>query len=119
MARGRLALRADRRGVVGLEFAMVASLFVLLILGGANLGLLWWTRNVLQLTASLTARCAALNACTDPGAYAAAMADGWFISGAVTKTQVTTTTQSSCYGTSGYTSYVKVTITAPYWSGLK
>jgi Flp pilus assembly protein TadG len=103
---------------VALEFAMTAGIFLILVMGAIDLGILMWTKNGLQITAAMTARCAALGSCSDPASYATTMANGWVVSGAVTQTYVQYTT-SQCYSSLGnYNKFAMVTISSPYWAGL-
>jgi Flp pilus assembly protein TadG len=116
-------LHGDRRGVAAVEFALVASMFLSLVLGSIALGLLWWTQNALEMTAALTARCAALGPCPDDStvtAYANSVADNWVVSNILAGATVTTNRASSCYaGASGkYIGYTQVTISIPYWSDV-
>lgn len=114
-------MRCDRAGATSVEFALVASGFVLLLIGGLQIGLLWWTENAMQITAALTARCAALGSCTDPASYAASLAGDWTAPGAVTAADVTVSAaaSSSCHGASGgYGRFTMVTITSEPWSGV-
>ncbi|GBQ34211.1 TadE family protein [Gluconacetobacter azotocaptans] len=115
--RGHRRCGRGGRGAAALEFAIVASVFIAMLLGMIELGLLWWTRNALQLTADLTARCDALGACADPSGFAAAQAGEWGLSGAVS--HISVTTPSQCHGfttTSG--KFVMVQIDSGYWAGL-
>lgn len=109
----------DRRGVAAVEFALVASGFLMLLLGSIEIGLLWWTRNGLQVTASLTARCAALGSCADPKAFAVSTAARWTLPNAISAADVTVTTASTCQGAAGgYSQFALVTITSEVWKGL-
>jgi Flp pilus assembly protein TadG len=109
----------DRRGVAALEFALVASGFLMLLLGSIEIGLLWWTENGLQATAALTARCAALGSCADPKAFAVSTASGWTLPNAITNADVIVTAASTCHGSSGgYSQFTLVTITSTVWSGI-
>jgi Flp pilus assembly protein TadG len=107
----------ERRGSVTLEFAITATVFLTLVLGAVDLGLLYWTKNGLQLIAALTARCAALgsNSCADPKSYATTMAQSWVVSGAISPDDVTIN-PSPCYGSKGTTCLV--TISSSYWKEL-
>ncbi len=102
--------------MAALEFALVAPVFFLVLLGGIELGLLWWTKNTLQMIAAVTARCVAVNStsCTDPASFARSMAASWVVSDAVS--DVTATRTTSCY-TSGGNTYARVTITCRLWDG--
>lgn len=108
-------LHSDQRGVAAIEFALVASTLILLILGSVGVGLLWWTANGLQVAAALTARCAALGSCTDPAAFAVGIAEKWVGAGAISAADVSTTTNSACGGVSGNL-FTKVTISSAMWA---
>lgn len=118
---GRRLLR-DRRGVAAVEFALVASGFLLLLLGAIEIGLLWWTENGLQATAALTARYAALHpdaTTSQTQAFAVSTASGWILPNAITTADVTVTSASACHGSAGgYSQFTLVTITSELWSGL-
>ncbi len=102
-----------------LEFAITAGIFLSLVVGGIDVGLLWWAKNALQVSATMTARCMALGSCADPTSYAVQMVGNWTVSGAITASDVTLSTASQCYGTGGtYTRFAMVTITSPFWAGL-
>jgi Flp pilus assembly protein TadG len=89
------------------------------ILGAIELGLLFWTRNALQMTAAMTARCAALGSCANPTAYAQALAGNMVTANILTNGTVTVTTPSDCYATStAYTGYTKVTISTSFWNNV-
>lgn len=112
-------LYPERRGSVALEFAIAAGIFLTLVVGGIDVGLLWWTKNGLQVTATMTARCMALGSCSDPGSYAVQMANNWTVSGAINSNDVTLSKTSQCYSSQGtYNNFAMVTITSPFWAGL-
>ncbi len=112
-------LTGDRSGATAVEFAVVASAAVLLLIGALQVGLLLWTNNALQITAGLTARCAALGSCSDPASYAVSLAGQWATTGAVKTSDVTVSAASSCQGASGgYSKFTMVTISSEQWSGL-
>jgi Flp pilus assembly protein TadG len=108
----------DRRGAAAVEFALLGSALLLLLVGGIEVGLVWWTYNGLQLTASLTARCAAIGSCTDPASFAVSAAGQWTLTGAITPADVTVSTgDSTCFGNSdGYSAFTKVTIKSELWN---
>ena len=111
--------RLAQQGNVVLEFAITAGIFLSLAVGGIDVGLLWWAKNALQVTAAMTARCMALGSCTNPAAYAVQMAGNWTVAGAITASNVTLSTTSQCYGTGGtYSQFYMVTIASPFWAGL-
>ena len=80
-------LPAERRGVVSIEFAMIASGLIMLTLGTVEFGRLLWTRQALEATAIQVARCVGVLAtsCASGGTYNAAdtlsyaeqVASGW------------------------------------------
>ena len=51
----------DERGATALEFAILAPVFFLIILGIIAFGLLFWTQVGLQHGAEMAARCASIN----------------------------------------------------------
>jgi Flp pilus assembly protein TadG len=111
-----MLLLRDRSGAAALEFAIVASIFLLLLTGTIQIGLLWWTENALQTTATLTARCAALNSC-DPKTFAVSTAGKFTVSNAITASNVSVSPASSCNGsTTGYSHFTLVTITSSVWA---
>ena len=52
---------ADRKGVVTLEFAIVGTLFLLLLIGIVEVGRGLWTVNALNYAVQQAARCASVN----------------------------------------------------------
>jgi Flp pilus assembly protein TadG len=116
--------RGDRRGSTTLEFTLVASILITLLFATLELGLLMWTRNVLQSTASLTARCVALvssqcTTLTQQVQFAVNAAQQWGLPGIITSNAVppeviVTTPATSCNGTLG--TFVTVSITSPFWA---
>lgn len=112
-------LYRERRGSVALEFAITAAIFLTIVVGGIDVGLLWWIKNGLQVTAAMTARCMALGSCSDPRSYAVQMANNWAVPGAINSNGVSLSTTSLCYSSQGtYNKFAKVTITSPFWAGL-
>jgi len=61
----RLAL-SERAGVTTLEFALVGSLFFIMIFGVVEVGRALWTVNALNYAVQQAARCAALNSTDCP-----------------------------------------------------
>jgi Flp pilus assembly protein TadG len=110
-----------RRAAAALEFAIVAGVFMMTSLAAIELGFLWWTKDALQATAALTARCAALNACTcssgscTPAQFAVERASAWILSGIITADSVPVSS-GSCNGASSSSSYTAVTITSSFWA---
>jgi Flp pilus assembly protein TadG len=114
-----MPLLRDRSGAAALEFALVASVFLLLLLGTIQIALLWWTENALQTTAMLTARCAAIKFCTHPETFAVSTAGTFTLSNAITASDVSVTRHSSCNApTSGYSQFTMVTITSTVWANV-
>jgi Flp pilus assembly pilin Flp len=106
-------LRRERTGATALEFGLVAALFLPLCLAVIGSGLLMWTKGALQSTASLTARCAAIEAphCSNIANFAVVTAAGWVFPGIIAPDDV----QHSvvCRST---LPFMKVTITSRFWS---
>lgn len=113
MARQRALSYKERVASTAVEFAIVLPVLFTLIFGAAEQGLLWWTKNSLQLTAALTARCLALGSCTDPSSFAVSSASTWTLPNSITASDVSYATDTSCY--SGTNLYAKVTINCPFW----
>jgi Flp pilus assembly protein TadG len=108
-----------RRGIVSLEFAILASVLIPLTSAIIELGLLLWTQTAMQSVAALTARCAAIGSpqCSaSVPAYAVSLANNWTLSGAITTANVTVTTTTTCGTASG--TFAKVTIAFPTWSKM-
>lgn len=109
-----------RRGVASIEFAITASVALLLCLGTIDVGVLLWTRNALQLAAAQAARCAAIASPACAGgtsSYAATLAQQWLFPSAVQAANVTVTSGATCSATAGH--YVVVSITTSYFTTLK
>lgn len=105
-----------RRATTAVEFALVAPVLFVLIFGALELGLVWWTKNALQVTAAMTARCTALASCSDPVSYAVSSASTWAMPTLITKSDVTYATNTTCYG--GADVYAKVTIASSFLGGV-
>jgi Flp pilus assembly protein TadG len=106
----------DRRGSVAVEFAIVVGILFSVIFGALQLGLLFWTRSTLQMTAFMTARCVAIGSCSNPTTYAQSLASSAAGVNIPANGSVTVST-GSCYGSStSYSGYTSVTISAPFWS---
>jgi Flp pilus assembly protein TadG len=106
------------RGSVALEFALVASVFFMLLLGIIELGMIMWSRSTLQTVAAQTARCAAIgSSLCGSGAtqYAISLAGEWLPSYTITAQDVTVSATTTCYGATG--KFDTVTITVPVWTG--
>lgn len=112
-------LARDRRAAAVIEFAVVAGIFLTMLVGAIEIGLQWWTCDCLQMTADLTARCIAEGACRDdPLGFATTEAADWALPGAVSVLSVDDQA-ASCHGmvVSG-TRFVTVQIRSDLWSGL-
>lgn len=108
--------RAARRGETAVEFALVAGLFVLLLLAPIELGLMIWTGSSLQTVAAQTARCAAIGSCSsNPAGYAVNLAKHWISATAISAKNVQVQTTSSCNKASGQ--FEQVRITSSIWAG--
>ena len=111
-------LRADRRGTTAVEFALISTVLLPMLFGTIELGMVMWTRNVLQSTAELTARCVSLGStqCTNAPSYAVAMANNWILSGIIATSDVTVkAAATSCNGNVG--SFSTVAISSSFWGG--
>ena len=100
-----------------LEFALLASVLMAMLLGGLELGLMMWTQGTLQSVAARTARCAAIGsaACPNPQQYAVNLATAWLGAGMITTGNVTVTSVTTCGTASG--TFEQVTIHASGWVG--
>jgi Flp pilus assembly protein TadG len=118
----------DRHATTALEMALVLPVFLSMLLGGLELGLMWWSNGTLQTVAAMTARCAAIGttACADPSGYAASLARTWLPTVTIiTQSEatearhatfiVTVTTAATCRGASG--AFKVVTVSASPWAG--
>jgi len=117
----------DRSGGTAIEFAMVGLLFMTMLLGAMEIGLLWWLKSGVQYAAASAARCGAIGtkygttSCTTAAttqSYAVTAAGNWIVANVINASNVTVTTgAASCNGTSGGP-YVTVTINSSYFSTL-
>jgi Flp pilus assembly protein TadG len=114
---GLQRLLDNRAGATALEFALVAGIFLPLCLATFDAGLLLWTQGVLQSTAALTARCAALSSpnCTNVQQFAVTSAANWIFSGIISNANVTPAPAIVCIS---HSNLMMVTITCPYWAGV-
>jgi len=110
-------LLRGRTGATLIEFALVAGIFLPLCLAIFDAGLLLWTQGVLQSTAALTARCAALNSpiCTNVQQFAVTSAGNWVFAGIISQANVTPAPAVVCIS---HSNMMKVTITCPFWAGV-
>jgi hypothetical protein len=101
---------------VGVEFALLSGLLVLLLTGTLSVGILTWTQSGLQSVALLTARCLALGSplCPSGPSYAVSLAQARLFSGVISSSNVAVSSAVSCAGATGQ--YTQVTITSSYWS---
>lgn len=115
-ARG--ALRGAEGGNVAIEFALVLPMFLMLVFGTIEYGRLLWTREALQETATVGARCMAMSSgpCASGGSYSAAnttsyiqgVASDWRLT--VPSGNITLNNNATCGGTTGF-SEVSITYT--------
>jgi Flp pilus assembly protein TadG len=111
----------DRRGSVAVEFAIVVGILFSVIFAVLQLGLLFWTRSTLQMTASMTARCVAIGTCTTSTAkaYAQTLAGTMAAGNILADGTVTVSQASNCYASStAFTGYTLVKISTPFWSNV-
>ena len=113
----------NRRGVTALEFAVVAPVLIMLMLGTIEFGRLLWTMQGLQMTAVEAARCMGIlaSSCASSGAYSSDnttsyienYAGAWGIN--LTSSNLTLltrdSTNTSCAPTGGTLTISEVTIT--------
>lgn len=113
---GSRSLRCDRSGAAALEFGLVAGVFLPLCLAILEGGFLLWTQGVLQSTASLTARCAAIASpsCADVQQFAVTTAGNWVFPGIISKADVTPAPAVVCVA---HSTFMMVTITCRFWAG--
>jgi Flp pilus assembly protein TadG len=116
----RRRFRGERRASTAVEFAIIAGVMLPMLFGTVDLGLLMWTRNALQSTAVLTARCVAIGSslCSaNPAQFAVTTAGQWIVPGIVNTGQVTiNTAATSCNGGGGSAGpFVTVAIASTYW----
>lgn len=104
-----------RRGSVAVEFAILAPLFLLMLLGMIEGGRMYWMAQSLNEVAFSTARCMAYGAACDTlekqRSYAIDRAASYRIT--ITDTQISATQGQAC---SGNANAKIVTITAPFES---
>lgn len=115
-------LYRSRRGVTALEFAVVAPVLMMLMLGTIEFGRLLWTMQGLQMTAVEAARCMGIlaSSCASSGAYSSdnttsyieSTAGAWGIN--LTSSNLTLTRDSAntnCAPAAGTLTVSEVTIT--------
>jgi Flp pilus assembly pilin Flp len=103
-------LRRDRRGVTSLEFAIVGSGLIAILMFITVGSLMLWASSALQVAATQTARCVAIASprCADPSSYATGLLSAWGVSGVIPHLTVTTSYAQTCNVTAGH--YVSVSI---------
>jgi Flp pilus assembly protein TadG len=109
-------------GTTSLEFALVCSTLIVVILGILGLGLMVWTQQALQASAELTARCVTLGAttCANAQQFAVNTVSTWSFSGVVTTGNVWVQSGATCTSTNGHVAagkFTVVTISSNYWTG--
>ena len=117
LARPLRRFAAARRGVVAMEFAIVGSTLVLILVMIIEVGLMSWTNAALQAAATDTARCLAIGstACSTPTTYAVNRVTAWLFANVVTASNVTIQTGVGCNGAPG--TYTQVKIVSANWIG--
>lgn len=110
MTRSWRSLRQDSKGVATLEFTLVGSTFMLLIVFTIETGMVFWIKNAFEVAASQTARCLANSgtACSNSRTYAQSLLDTWGVNALVPQFNITVTPGASCSRTVG--TYTSVTI---------
>jgi Flp pilus assembly protein TadG len=115
---------ADDRGGAAVEMALTITAFILLLLGGLDYGYYLWTANALQQTASRTARCMgvlqtncsvarAYNA-SNTTAFAEQVGAGYGL--ALSASNITLTTATTCGGQGTNNAQVTISYTFPAMS---
>ncbi|MGH7085335.1 MAG: TadE/TadG family type IV pilus assembly protein [Acetobacteraceae bacterium] len=118
-----MRLRRAEGGNVAIEFALVFPMFLALVFGTIEYGRLLWTREALQETATVGARCMALtqSACASGGSYNAAnttsyiqgVASHWGLT--IPSGNITLNNNATCGGTTGFSA---VLITTTFTSAV-
>lgn len=118
-----MRLRGGRSGSAAIEFALVASIFVVLTIGEIEFGRMIWVVQALQITAEQTARCVAIgsSACTAPASYAVNLASAHGVvglaAGNVQVSDVTGSGNPAC-NPPGSNTMVEVKITLAFSSAV-
>jgi Flp pilus assembly protein TadG len=110
-------LLQDRHGAAAIEFALVVSLFLMICFGLLLVGTVIWTQTTLQNSASLAARCAALNSpdCPNVAQYAVNTVANWTFPGMISTANVSVTTNAtSCGKANG--KFAIVTVSSSFWN---
>ncbi len=121
--RGRIR-RGGTSGTAAIEFGMVASVFVLFVIGLLEFGRMIWVSQALQVVGQQTARCVAIgsSACAAPASYAVSQATTRGVVGlttsnvAIATVSASTTPAPTCLPPNSNT-MVQVKITMPFSSG--
>jgi Flp pilus assembly protein TadG len=90
-----IELSKSRKGSTATEFAIIAPAFMLILLGGIELGRMLWTLNAMHYSVQEAARCASINTttCATPGQIATFAANR---SGATLASSIFTATIAGC-----------------------
>lgn len=105
----------DLHGATSVEFAAIATAFILMVLGSIDIGTAMWTKVTLQSVAEETARCAAIYASSASGKSGCSGAAATAVQKAgergitITTANVTPTAASTCGASAG--TYYQVVIT--------
>ncbi len=102
----------DAGGATAVEFALVAVPFLMLLVGGVEFGRMAWTRQALQQTAVIGARCMGILAsgCASSGAYSLSNTQTYLTSVAagygvvLAPANMTLNRSATCAGLSGFSS---------------
>lgn len=110
MRRSLLRFRRDECGGSAVEFAVLIGPLLLLVFGSIEFGRLLWTRQALEETAIMAARCMGVrhSSCAPSGAYSSSastsyiqtVATGWSI--AVPTSGIILDNNATCSGVSGF-----------------
>lgn len=111
MRRSISRLLQSRDGTTSLEFAVIAPVFLMLLLGIPAAGFLLWAKGAIELAASQTARCVAIRStdCTDRTVYATSILTDWGIASLISPVTVTSQSNVTCNRLAGFFSSVTIT----------
>jgi Flp pilus assembly protein TadG len=115
MRRSISRLLQSHDGTTSLEFAVIAPVFLMLLLGIPAAGFLIWAKGAIGLAASQTARCMAIRStdCTDrTAAYAALILADWGIASLISPISVTFQLNVTCNRPESAGLFSSVTITS-------
>jgi len=121
----RCGIGRDRRGNAAIEFAVVVSVFIVLVLGELEFGRMIWVLQALQVAGQQTARCVAIgsSACTSPASYAVSIATAQGVVGlttsgvAIDNAPPSVTNATACHPP-GSNVLVRVTLTLAFSSSV-